>query len=316
MPGTGTTTFFDPGGFEAGFRGATINLVFTEPGTFTARVTSVSLPHLKLLSVQESLPRIAYFSLAEETLNFGFTTISKSPSIWGGVEIRSRDLMFHSVGEHLHERTSGASGWGIVSVDPKFFAASSKALIGSELFPPRVGRVFRSSRADAVELRRLHAKTCRLAETKPKTVTHQEIARAIEQDIIYALVNCLMANVVHGDTCARRRRAIIMNHFEKILVAKFDVQLPIPDLCDAIGVTDRTLRKCCFDFLGMSPSQYIRLRRLNLAHVALQHADPMTSKVSKAAMRYGFSEPGRFAASYRTTFGETPSATLRRASGT
>jgi AraC-like DNA-binding protein len=60
----------------------------------------------------------------------------------------------------------------------------------------------------------------------------------------------------------------------------------------------------------MSPNQYIRLRRLNLVHVALQDADPATENVAKTARRYGFSELGRFAAVYRSVFGENPSTTL------
>jgi AraC-like DNA-binding protein len=310
MAATSTRTFSDPGDFQAGFGGATIDLVFTRPGIFSARLTSVSLPGLKLLSVQESLARIAYISLAPETTNFTFSTRSQPPPIWGGVEMKSQDLMFHSVGERMHQRTGGASSCGTISFDPKFFATASKALIGSELIPPRVGRVFRCSQPDAVELRRLHAKACRLAETKPKTFAHREVARAIEHDIVYALVNCLTADVVHEDTFARRRRAIVMNRFEDVLAAKSHRQLPLPQLCKAIRAPERSLRQYCFELLGMSPNQYIRLRRLNLVHVALQDADPATENVAKTARRYGFSELGRFAAVYRSVFGENPSTTL------
>ena len=70
MPANGTATFFNPGDYQAGFRGGTINLVFTGPGIFTARLTTVSLPHLRLYSVQESLPRIAYVALAPELGEF------------------------------------------------------------------------------------------------------------------------------------------------------------------------------------------------------------------------------------------------------
>ncbi len=58
MPASGTATFFDPGDYQAGFRGATINLVFTGPGIFTARLTTVSLSHLKLFSVQPAARRL------------------------------------------------------------------------------------------------------------------------------------------------------------------------------------------------------------------------------------------------------------------
>jgi AraC-like DNA-binding protein len=311
MPTACTTTFFDPGEYQAGFRGAAINLVFSDPGIFTAHLTSVSLPNLKLLSVRENLPRIAYVSLAPESINFAFSTLSNSPVMWGASEMMPLDLMFHSVGERIHQRTSGASGFGIISVDPKFFTISSRALVGSRIIPPRVGRVLRPRQADAVELRRLHANACRLAETNAHIITRREVARAIENDIIYTLVNCLTADVQHDDTAKRCHRAIIMNQFEDVLAAKQDRKVLIPELCGAIGVTERTLRNCCLEVLGMSPNRYLRLRRLNLLHVALRRADPLTAEVSEIAERYGFSKSGRLAVSYRTIFGETPSATLR-----
>lgn len=70
MPTTGTTTFSDQCDYQTGFRGATINLVFTDPGKFAACLTSVSLPHLKLSSAEEKLPRIAHVSLPQELGEF------------------------------------------------------------------------------------------------------------------------------------------------------------------------------------------------------------------------------------------------------
>jgi AraC family ethanolamine operon transcriptional activator len=62
----------------------------------------------------------------------------------------------------------------------------------------------------------------------------------------------------------------------------------------------------------MSPSRYLRLRRLNMVRAALQRAKPAPGAIAELAKRYGFSELGRFATCYRETFGEAPSATLRR----
>jgi AraC-like DNA-binding protein len=312
MPATATRIISDPCDYQAGFRGATVNLVLTGPGTFSARLTTVNLPCIRLYSFKESLPRTAYVALTPRTVNFTFS-LSSPPPIWGGAEMKSQDLMFHAIGECMHQRTRGAASWSIISIHPELFAQSSKALSGSEIIPPRVGQVLRPSRADMKELRRLHAKVCRLVETKPKTVAHREVARAIQHEIIHALIHCLAAHIVHGDTVARRRRAAIMNRFEKVLAAECDRQLSTPELCRAVAAPERSLRQCCFDVLGMGPGEYMRLRRLNLAHVALQLANPIGTKVSEIAGRYGFSELGRFASYYRTIFGVPPLATLRGA---
>ena len=311
MPTNGTTIFYERDDFEKGFRGAAINLVIIGPGKFSARLISVNLPHLSLFVVEESLPRVAYAALPAKSVNVGFPLRFQKSSIWDGIEINSRDLIFHGTGERMHQRTCGAGTWGNISVDPEFFAWTSKALTGWEIVPPQVGKSLRPSHADRVELQRQHTRLCRLVETKPLTCTHKEVARAIEHDVVCALVRCLTADVVHGDTAARRRHSTIMNRLEKLLVEKFDRQVPTSELCRAIGVSERTLRLSCANFIGMSPGHYMRLRRLNLVHTALGHADPAATSVAEIAEHYGFLELGRFAGVYRTIFGEMPSETLR-----
>jgi transcriptional regulator GlxA family with amidase domain len=103
-----------------------------------------------------------------------------------------------------------------------------------------------------------------------------------------------------------------MVRFEDALAAHSGSQLNMPALCSAIGVSERTLRTCCTEFLGMSPTRYLLLRRLNMARSALRRADPATASVAEIARTHQFLEPGRFAVTYRTVFGEMPSSTLRR----
>jgi len=63
----------------------------------------------------------------------------------------------------------------------------------------------------------------------------------------------------------------------------------------------------------MSPTRYLRLRRMHSVHHTLRSGGPDAASVSEVARRYGFCRLGRFAADYRDLFGELPSATLRRA---
>jgi transcriptional regulator GlxA family with amidase domain len=103
-----------------------------------------------------------------------------------------------------------------------------------------------------------------------------------------------------------------MVRFEKTLSKRIDEKVSMPALCAEIGVSERTLRLCCAEFLGVSPTRYVLLQRLNKARSALRRADPSTTSVAEIARNHQFVELGRFAVAYRTTFGESPSATLRR----
>ena len=311
MVGSGTTTFTDPDDYRASVSGASIDLVLTGRGEFKARLTWVKLRRLSLVRCQENVPRIAFLALAPGPVVVAFPTSLNPPQIWGGTKLGFGDIVLHSLGEHIHQRTSGDSQWGFISLAPADLAAYGSALARVDLTPPPFARILRPPSVAAAHLLHLHAQACRLAETKPDMIAHREVVRALEQDLIHALVNCLTASDERDHAAARQRHAEIMVRFEDVLASHCDKQLLMPELCAAVGVPERTLRMCCAEFLGMSPGSYARLRRLNLVHAALRRADPATASIAEIARRYGFSELGRFAAAYRTAFGETPSATLR-----
>jgi transcriptional regulator GlxA family with amidase domain len=62
----------------------------------------------------------------------------------------------------------------------------------------------------------------------------------------------------------------------------------------------------------MSPMDYVRHARLRRVRTALVDGTPQTTTVRALAQRYGFAHAGRFASTYRDTFGESPAETLRR----
>ena len=138
----------------------------------------------------------------------------------------------------------------------------------------------------------------------------------MEQGLIQALVTCLTTAGGRTEGYAKRHHARIMDRFEEVLAEHLSRPLRMPQLCDLIVVSDRTLRSCCAEFLGMRPIQYVLLRRLKEVRRALRDADPALVKVADIAPRFGFTELGRFAGIYRATFGEAPLTTLQRTPGT
>ncbi|MCT4355023.1 AraC family transcriptional regulator [Streptomyces sp. Je 1-79] len=80
-----------------------------------------------------------------------------------------------------------------------------------------------------------------------------------------------------------------------------------------VGV--RRLQESFREYVGMSPMAYVREVRLERVREELRGAGPGELSVSEVAWRWGFAHHGRFAAQYRTRFGETPSQTLRAGAG-
>ena len=316
MAGGDTATFTDPDDYRARVIGASINLVLTGDGEFEAQLTWIDLPRLRLVHCQENVSRIAFVTVVPGTVLVAFPTSRNPPQIWGGATLGPRDIVLLGVGERIHQRTSGASKWGFISLTPETLADYSRVLTGTPIVAPPTARILRPPSGAAANFSRLQAQAGRLAETKPKFIAHREVVRAMEHDLLHALVNCLTAGDAYAHpvhAAARRRHASVMIRFEAVLAKHGDRQLSTRELCAAVGVPARTLTICCAEFLGMSPGNYVRLRRLNLVRAALRRANPATASVSELARRYGFSELGRFAVAYRALFGETPSTTLRHA---
>ena len=113
-------------------------------------------------------------------------------------------------------------------------------------------------------------------------------------------------------TKSGRRGRMIVARFEAFRETSPSTRLCLAEICAAIGVAERTLRTACVNHLGMPPIRYLALRRMDLVRRALLQAAPSTVTVTKIASDHGFWELGRFSTTYRTLFGETPSATLNR----
>ena len=93
--------------------------------------------------------------------------------------------------------------------------------------------------------------------------------------------------------------------------AHLDAPIGITELVAVSGVPGRTLRQHFRDFRGLAPLAYVRLARLKRVRADLLQAGPQVT-VTTVARRWGFEHMGRFAATYRRSFGEAPSETLKR----
>jgi AraC-like DNA-binding protein len=309
MPGGGSSIFTDASRYEAGL-GGMLDLLVLRPRQFQARLTWVELPHLRLLHAQEASARIAYTRLPPELAFVTFPTQRDALLICSGVELQFGELMFHSRGEHLHQRTTGGACWGAISLSPEPLARFAHALADCNLVTPDVSQVMRPKPADRQRLLRLHAEAARIAERDLRHIAHREVAHALDQELMLALVRGLTGGsaLTAGETI--RRRSKISVGLEALFAVHPDRPLCLREISRAIGVSQQALRTDCTRLLGMSVERYQRLRRLRSAHREL-------ARVSAAAngdlivQRYGFADIHQFATEYCKAYGAVPTVTGR-----
>jgi AraC-like DNA-binding protein len=313
MPGSVTSAFSEPDDFEAALREeGGLGLLITGHGQFRARLTQVKLHRMRLSATEEQLSRIAFVAVPADLILVSLPIGSRPGPIWSGTRMRAGEIMTFGPGQRAHARTDGPSHSGSIWLPAQDLAGYGRALIGAKFSVPAAARSWRSLSAAGRELRQLHRAGTRMAESRPETLVGAEAAHGLEQQLIHALIECLSARPAQETVAATLRHQDIMVRFEGLLQAQPERNLRIGEICAALSVSERTLRSVCAKHLGMSPTSYLRLRRMSLVHRTLRRRDPDAASVSEAARGYGFRHLGRFAASYRALFGELPSATLRR----
>ena len=200
-----------------------------------------------------------------------------------------------------------------MSLAPEDLAAASEAIIGRELVPATFAYSLTPPAPLLLRLRKLHEAADHLANTAPDILANPEVARAMEQALVEAMVFCLAGSPSNVVRNVQHHHARVMRRLEETLMANPEQPLYMAELSAQVGASYWTLRDCCLEYLGMSPKRYLWLRRMHMARRALHSADAERTTVTEIASDYGFWELGRFSVAYRSLFGESPSITLKRA---
>ena len=228
------------------------------------------------------------------------------PASWCAVELASDGLLEV---EHDWELTTRGpfESWSF-AVDRERLEAAEAHLAGAGASGIRhANRVLRapSTRAVAAVLRR------RLRSALSIGVLPFAAQRALEDEFVHLAVRLRnwgqLASTL-PESHSRRRRAV--SRVEEYLDVHARTVTSLAELCTVAGVSERTLEYAFREQIGVSPSRYLRIRRLNGARAELLRAESGTTRVKEVAMSWGFWELGRFAREYRLLFGERPSATL------
>jgi AraC-like DNA-binding protein len=132
-----------------------------------------------------------------------------------------------------------------------------------------------------------------------------------------SIIESFLAGIVHERPDWRELRsypgARLVRDVEDYADQQHGRPIHLSEICRALGVSRRTLHRAFADVLGLGPKAFLQRRRLSAVRSTLRNPDLALRGVTEVALDQGFYELGHFACAYRELFGETPSATLRKA---
>jgi hypothetical protein len=259
VPSTAICRFTNTSDYEGSLRELSAIMTPTRPGPFSASVVRADLSLIRLMRLQETAPRIAFLSIPEGWRYSVFLLQPGPRLIWNGEALSIDDLMLTGNGEHFHQRTSDAASIGVIGIPARMLEHYASGLMGPSAANYSEASIVSLQAPQKRRLLRLHDRICRLVETRPTAISHSEVARAIEHELIEALVICLMNGDVRRTSLDGRTIGQRLAMLESLLAQASD-QLPSTrDMCAALGISEAVLQSCCATALDMSFGQYAEL---------------------------------------------------------
>lgn len=303
-------SFREPDQLAAAFSAGRGQLTITRPGKFSSNIMSADFGRLFLIHGESNLATVAHLELVPDRVTFSFLPGVSSGVLNDGQEVRQNQISQHCLGRSWYQTMLRPAPWGGILLAPEEIEGMA-AIFGSARRSPRQSHDIIPSAQAVQRLMRLYSMAVRLMLDAPEMLQRPEAMRGLEHAVIEALAGCLIGDELPGETVGQRNHATVMRQFHRLLADNPADTLFLADVCDAIGVSARTLRACCETHLSMGPKHFLTLRRMHLARCALREGGGNAS-VTDVATQFGFWELGRFAVAYRALFGESPSATSGR----
>jgi hypothetical protein len=122
-----------------------------------------------------------------------------------------------------------------MSLSLRDLAAASQVITGREFIAPDLTQFVSPPPAFLARLSSLHEAAGHLAKTAPDVLAHPEVARALEQGLVQAMVSCLSGGETAESSGAHHRHTVIMRRLEEVLEANPDRTLYVAELCGPRG---------------------------------------------------------------------------------
>ncbi|BEP57064.1 MULTISPECIES: helix-turn-helix domain-containing protein [unclassified Variovorax] len=284
------------------------------PGAFRGRLEEVRIGPIHLYRETISQAVLMHGATKPGTTTWAVAAVEQGAGWLGGHQIDFNYLVRLSQYSEFEVATRGAADVVVVSIDSEYLGDYVRRAEGIDFETETsqhqalqaIGCNVGSLRDLLMETLAVTANGSRLLEREPlrRVLLHSMCDELIARD------KQLAAPIMTADVTAGTRQRVV-REARQYMSEHIDEAISVVDLCEAIGVSCRTLQYSFQDVLQMSPVAYLRSSRLNGMRRDLRRGGD--ESVGDRCARWGFWHLSRFAAEYRRMFGELPSETLSRA---
>jgi AraC family transcriptional regulator, ethanolamine operon transcriptional activator len=266
--------------------------------------------------VDEPAAALTFGTIARDIAGFGVALSATGGYRMNGHVVSGNVFAMFGPGATHFASSAGPTRWASVSFAPVDLGNALGALRGGE--PTTIGTVFRpvlAAQPAAAAVVELLFGAMAAAERDPNAFATSQARSGLERALLDAFARAVTSS---ESTAAPDRAKLPATRLVRLAEDYLDAHLHTPvyvaDLCAVTGASERTLRNAFHSVYGVGPTRYLVYRRLATARRALRHAQAGDT-VTAIATHNGLWDLGRFAADYRSLYGEPPSATLRAARG-
>ena len=241
----------------------------------------------------------------------GFALTDQVQGRHRGVELRPQQVAMVRCGQAVDFRTDGPYQLFLMAMSEGDVQQHALALLGRSLDEITRGDRLNGKRSTQERMWEIERMGLEALYENPARLNDPRIADWVENKILDAMLSAI---ALHGPRAHLPGAARLARRAEEYLLENLQAPLTIRDLCTAMGTMERTLHLAFRVHLGTTPKAHLKMLRLNAVRRALQVATPGVG-VMDVAGQWGFFHAGWFSQDYRRMFGESPSRTLRGATG-
>lgn len=309
-------SFRDQDELSSLIQGGSSEFMQKAPGAFAGDFTFLGLDQGMIQFGEINLPHLAGGVSQNHYFGVLFNLSADPDWVWRGQNLDPHALIAMAPRSDIQMLMPAHTSWAFLSIEYDPLSQALVALTGSDapLFDQGSRQLLATPDSHEALRTRLGA-VLAAVRRDPTLLEVPEARKGLEQWVIASLARVLGSSLRVRPSQRGWNRARVTRLVESFLESTPMEQISLSDLCAVSGVSERTLRDVFQENYRMSPSQYLRVRRLHQVRRALRRANPDLQTVQSVANRHGIWHLGRFAADYRSLFSESPAESLRRAPG-